>query len=191
MSWETFTKHLKMQYYSEIDLIELNNKFQNLKKGKISVDEYVTAFTDRMKLFPYLVPTKLSKIDRFANGLPAVFGPMVKMATTLKTAVREAKNIETQIRERGLEKNKAGEKKKFEGSSRPNKESKFLKFGGGGRGKARWCHKCEKKHLGKCGEEVICFKCGKSNHYANECTLNKRICFRCNKEGHISRDYPK
>ena len=55
------------------------------------------------------------------------------MENTLKTVVRAAKNIKTQIRERGLEKYKAGEKRKVEGSSRPNKESKFSKFGGGGR----------------------------------------------------------
>jgi len=84
----------------------------------MSVDEYATAFTEKMKLFPYLVPTELSKIDRFSNRLPADFGPTVKMAATLKTAVRAAKNIETQIRERVLEKDNAGEKRKFKGSSR-------------------------------------------------------------------------
>ena len=90
----------------------------------MSVDEYATAFTERMKLFPYLVPTELSKIDRFANGLLTDFGPMAKMATTLKTAAREAKNVEAQVREKGLEKDKSGEKRKFEGSSRSKKESK-------------------------------------------------------------------
>ena len=49
---------------SEIDLIDLNNEFQNLKKEKMSIDDYATAFTENMKLFPYLVPTELSKIEK-------------------------------------------------------------------------------------------------------------------------------
>ena len=95
-----------MQYCSEIDLIDLNNEFQNLKKRRMSIDDYATASIEKMKLFPYLVPTKLSKIERFANGLPADFGPTVKMATTLKTVVRAAKNVEAQKKEKGLKKDR-------------------------------------------------------------------------------------
>ena len=61
-------------------------------------------------------PTELSKIERFANGLSTDFGPMVKMATTLKTTVRTAKNLVTQLREKGLERSEVGEKRKFDGS---------------------------------------------------------------------------
>ena len=94
----------------------------------MSIDDYATAFTEKMKLFPYLVPTELSKIERFPNGLPADFGPTVKMATTLKTAVRAAKNVETQLKERGLERNEVGEKRKMEGSSRSDEKRKFSKY---------------------------------------------------------------
>ena len=83
MSSETFLEQLKKQYCSEVDLIDLNNDFQNLKKGKMRVDDYATAFTEKMKLFLYLVPTKLSKIKRIANGLPTDFGSPEEMATTL------------------------------------------------------------------------------------------------------------
>ena len=93
-----------MQYCSKIDLIDLNGEFQNQKKWKTSVDECTTVFTEKIKLFPYMVPTKLSNIDRFANGLPMDFGATINMATTLKTAVRASKNVEIQCREKGLEK---------------------------------------------------------------------------------------
>lgn len=62
-----------MHYYSEIDLIDLNNEFQNLMKGRMSIDDYATAFTEKMNLFQYLVPTELAKIEKFANGLPSYF----------------------------------------------------------------------------------------------------------------------
>ena len=52
MSWEALLEQLKMQYCSEVDLIDLNYEFQNLKKWKMNVDVYVTAFTEKMKLFP-------------------------------------------------------------------------------------------------------------------------------------------
>ena len=53
----------------------------------MSIDDYAATFTEKMMLFPYLVRTELSKIEKFANGLPADFGPTVKIATTLKSAV--------------------------------------------------------------------------------------------------------
>lgn len=144
MSWEDFLVQLKMQYCSEQDLLEINNEFQNLKKGKMSVTEYATSFIEKMKLVPHLVPTELSKVNKFALGLLADFGLMVKKNTTLKAAIWATKNVETQIREKGLERAEVGEKKKFDGSSRSGKKSKFSKSGPrGGGSEAKWCDKCD------------------------------------------------
>ncbi|XP_023747418.1 uncharacterized protein LOC111895563 [Lactuca sativa] len=194
MSWEALLEQLKMQYCSEVDLIDLNNEFQNLKKGNMSIDEYVTAFTAKMKLLPYLVPNKLFEIEKFADGLPIDFGLTVKMATTLKASVRVAKNVETQLREKGLERTEVGEKINFDGSSMSNKKSRFLKSSSknfGGRKEAKWCENCKKKHYGKCGEDLTCYKCGRIGRYANECTSNKNVCYGCNEEGYIAKDCPK
>ena len=65
MSWEDFVVQLKLQYCSEQDLLEINNEFQNLKKGKLSVTKYATSFTEKMKLIPYLIPTELSNVNKF------------------------------------------------------------------------------------------------------------------------------
>ena len=75
-----------------------------MKKSKTSVNEYAATFMEKMKLVPYLVPTELSKVNKFASRLLTEFGPMVKQATSLKVVIWAAKNVETHIREKGLEK---------------------------------------------------------------------------------------
>ena len=52
------------------------------------------------------------------------FGATVKMATTLKIVVRAAKNVETQLKEKGVERAEVRENRKFEGSSRSKKKNR-------------------------------------------------------------------
>ena len=62
MSWEDFLVQLKIQCCSEKDLLDINNIFQNLKKGRMSVTEYAARFMEKMKLVLYLFLTELSKV---------------------------------------------------------------------------------------------------------------------------------
>lgn len=78
MSQEKFPKQLKTEYYSERDLLEINNEFQNLKKEKKKASEYVASFTKKMNLVSYLVPSELSKIKKFDYGLPTYYVLKVK-----------------------------------------------------------------------------------------------------------------
>ncbi|KAL7588749.1 hypothetical protein Lser_V15G37203 [Lactuca serriola] len=118
------------------------------------------------------------------------------MATTLKTAGRVAKNVETQLKENGMEKDNAVEKRKLEGSSRSDKKGRFTKSnlddqkyrGSGG---AKWSEKCKKKHYGRCDREVTCYKCGRIVHYCKDCMFNDKVCYGCGDKAHMSKDFLK
>lgn len=92
-----------MKYFSDIDLLEVNNQFHNLKKGKMSISEYVAAFIEKIKLVPNLVPNKLSKLNEFVIELPTDFSPTMKLETSLKATIWGAMNVETWIRKKGME----------------------------------------------------------------------------------------
>ncbi|XP_023757311.1 uncharacterized protein LOC111905823 [Lactuca sativa] len=81
-----------------------------------------------------------------------------------------------------------GDKRKFEGYLRSNKNYMFSNSGGGS-GNEKLGEKCKKKHSRKYRRKVTCLKCGKIGHYANE--FNKRMCYGCKEESHISRDCQK
>ncbi|XP_023731876.2 uncharacterized protein LOC111879650 [Lactuca sativa] len=134
----------------------------------------------------------MTKVDKYAKGLPWEYVVLVRQTPTLEAAIWSAKSVEEMIKGRASSKVKVGEKRQFEGSSKSNKKNKSgsKKYGGGGN-EAKWCEKCKKKHSEKCSEEVTCYKCGRTEHYANECTSNKKVCYGCNEEEHIAKDLPK
>ncbi|KAL7604690.1 hypothetical protein Lser_V15G19948 [Lactuca serriola] len=117
------------------------------------------------------------------------------MPTSLKAAIRAAKNVEIQLREKGLERYEVCEKRKFEGSSRSENKNRFLKSDPnnkkyGDSNEERWCDKCRRKHTRRCPKEVTCFKCGRTGHYAHECTTQSELCFKYGGEGHFKQHCP-
>ncbi|XP_023738976.2 uncharacterized protein LOC111886975 [Lactuca sativa] len=154
----------------------------------MSIDEYTNNFTDKIEFALRLVPDELTKTDKYAKGLPWEYAVIVRQTPTLEAAIWAAKSVEDMTKSRAANNVEVGEKRKHEGSSKTNKESKFSKFRGGG--EAKWCKGCKKEQFTKCSEEMACYKCGKTGNYTNKCASNKKVCYRCKKEGHISRDCP-
>lgn len=160
----------------------------------MNVNKYTVVFTEHMKLVPHLVPIEPSKINKFDMGSPMDFCLTVKLEITLNSTIWVASNVETQVKEKGLKKAKTREKGKFEGSSRSDKKSRFLKSGPnekrfGDTIEAKWCEKCRNKHFGRCSNEVNCFNYGNIGHYANNCTQS--MCYKYKGAGHFKIDCPK
>lgn len=36
--------------------------------------------------------------------------------------------------------------------------------------------------------DVVCFKCGKTRHYASSCDQKQTLCWNCQKPGHLAKD---
>lgn len=135
-----------------------------------------------MQLVPYLVPNKLSKIEKLANGILTNYGPKVKLSNILKSAIWVAKNVEIHIKDTNLENIETREKS--EGFSKANKKRRFSKLGSNNKksrneNRVKCYDKYKKKHFGRYGEVVTYFEYGKTGHYANGCTSNKKVCFEC------------
>ena len=93
----------------------------------MSIDEYTNNFTEKMEFALRLVPDELTKIDKYAKGLPWEYAVPVRQAPTLEAAIWAAKYVEDMIKGRTASKVEVGEKRKFEGSSRSDEKRKFLK----------------------------------------------------------------
>lgn len=137
-----------------------------------------------------MVPTEQSKVDNFANGPPLDISPTVKLETILKVVIWVAKNVETQIRDKNLEKVEGG-KRMSEWYSRTNKKNGFSKFGSGnkksgGNNEVKWWEKCKVKHVRKCIEDVAYYTYGNVGHYDSKCTPNQKHVSNLEKQG-ISR----
>lgn len=60
----------------------------------MSVEEYTKKFANMIPFVTIAYPTKHSRINRFANGLPWEYELEVKCAATLDDAIINARNVE-------------------------------------------------------------------------------------------------
>lgn len=68
-------------------MLDLDNQLLALKKGSTTVDEYTSAFTDKMELALCVVPNELFKIDRYFVGLTCEYSVLVNLAHTFKETI--------------------------------------------------------------------------------------------------------
>mgnify|MGYP001545756043 CR=1 FL=1 len=70
LTWAEFLVHFTCNIRSSQNMVELEKQFLTLKKGNMSIDEYIVAFTEKMEFALHIVPDELTKINNYTKGLP-------------------------------------------------------------------------------------------------------------------------
>lgn len=104
--------------------------------------------------------------------------------------------MESMIKARDADKTEVNEKRKSEGILKFEKKGIFSNTGPKkkkprGNFEARWFYKCKKKHLGRYGGEVTCYKWRRASHYSRDCIFNEKKCYECGGNGHIFKNCTK
>jgi len=193
MTWNSFFKLFEAKYCTPRDKIVMEREFLTLKKGDKLVEDYVTAFYEKLQFCAHLCPDELTIITRFIGGLPAEYRGLCRTKTTMNDVIDEAKHIEDDLKLKGKKEGNSEWKRKNEedtGSSKKPKNGSSYE-GKEDKKASKWCSSCRAFHDGMCSEKTRrCDKCGKLGHIAPNCK-DKSRCYKCGETGHLIADCPQ
>ncbi|PWA34984.1 reverse transcriptase domain-containing protein [Artemisia annua] len=93
LTWEAFSNKIKTKYCSRGAIQRIERDFLNLKKGNMNIDQYNTAFTEKLQFANKLCPDEESKVARYVEGLPYEYRTSVWSKTTLEAAMEERNSL--------------------------------------------------------------------------------------------------
>ncbi|KAI3746259.1 hypothetical protein L6452_08685 [Arctium lappa] len=111
LTWPTFKKKIMDKYCNERALDKIDEEFQTLKKGNLSIADYSKLFMEKLSLVENLATDERSKIKVYLRGLPA----------EMKTGVRNAQEGLSQVSKRQPRNSKRGCAKKEIQSKAPSR----------------------------------------------------------------------
>ncbi|KAD2805500.1 hypothetical protein E3N88_38877 [Mikania micrantha] len=218
MEWEEFKALLLEEYCPINELQKLENEFWHLTMKGADLMAYNDRFHELSSLLPHMVNSEARKIERYIWGLAPQIGSMVTASrpTTLKSAILLAGQLRDHlVRTNAFENKNSGEKRKLDNPNtsnhsnhtnqtnhsnhfkKPNNNKKpatVRNYGAVNQERknqhAPKCAKCNFFHFGTC---LVCTKCGKPGHQANNCRSNPtpRACYgydKPNKDNHANVD---
>jgi len=171
----------------------MEREFLTLRKGDKTIEEYVTAFYEKLQFCGHLCPDEATTVTRFIGGLPADYRGLCRTKITMNEVIDEAKHIEDDMKYKAKKDGNAGSKRKFNGTTGSDKKFKGSSSNKGGNGQkgAPWCSSCKAYHNGACSEKTKrCDKCGKTGHATVNCR-DKRRCYKCGSEDHQIAECPQ
>jgi hypothetical protein len=69
LSWKQLEEYFKKKYVLDKYFDEKTKEFYELKKGQITIEEYINKLHEMIKYVPYIKDEKV-KVQRFISGLP-------------------------------------------------------------------------------------------------------------------------
>ncbi|PWA56067.1 hypothetical protein CTI12_AA422440 [Artemisia annua] len=152
LTWEAFSNKVKTKYCSRSAIQRIERDFLNLKKGNMNIDQYNTAFTEKLQFANKLCPDEESKVARYVEGLPYEYRTSVRSKTTLEAAMEESKFIGDDIAIKNQDLGKIEEKRKLNGHTGSSKifkrNSNNKKYDNNKEEKK--CVACNSRHTGEC-----------------------------------------
>ncbi|KAK9676446.1 hypothetical protein RND81_11G077700 [Saponaria officinalis] len=157
MNWEEFKTSLRTEFFPEHLKRGKRTKFNNLKQGTLSVQEYYNQFQELARFALELVPTPESRASRFEQGLDinirAALGGWDY--STILDVYTKSSNVERIFNERNTV---VGDKRKnYSGMSEPTQELYRDHHG----------FYCD-------GNPWKCAYCGRTGHRTSECRTKLR-----------------
>ena len=92
VTWEYFQAKFKNHYLNERYYDDKAKEFHELRLGQLTIDEFVTKFTNLLRYVPYIREEK-EKVQRFLNCLPTMYKQKIEFDNpkTMDEAVRKAR----------------------------------------------------------------------------------------------------
>src|SRR5581483_7736157 len=193
ITWDQFHGKLCEQYCNEFEMRRIRREFMDLKMTeKMSVDEMIKQFNEKLRFVKQWVPDEHSQIQHFIGALLPEYRSVARLAGTLSQTFTLAKSAENDVKAREkMDKDKitsqkqkgdqsgSQQKKKWQG----NQNHKFSV--GGSSQRSSWCQKCKSSHTGPCTPQTNrCIRCGQFGHTVNDCRFPRNVCWNCQQEGH-------
>ena len=92
VTWEDFQVKFKNHYLNERYYDDKAQEFHELRLGQLTIDEFVTKFTNLLRYVPYILEEK-EKVQRFLNYLPTLYKEKIEFDNpkTMDEVVRKAR----------------------------------------------------------------------------------------------------
>ncbi|KAI3778448.1 hypothetical protein L2E82_07744 [Cichorium intybus] len=152
LTWDVFLEKLKERFCTKEEIRDLERKFLDLKKDKMTITEYNAKFRKLLSFARRLAPDEATKVDQYVGGLPWNYRLNFE-AATLEVAMRKARKIEKTLEERDKERPQFVNKRKEGHDSRGKGATQQKKPKFDGKGKSS-------DATSKANEDGACFKCG-------------------------------